>query len=470
MDQEYFNIKPSELATEANALDCHFWEAVRADEKAAQNAFPDRAAAVVGNDLFNTLYHYQPRIREDAPEAHRAKALQKLMDSSEWMQLHDATMNDEQLAAAGAVTLRDQIKLDPEADKVMDNLEEIEREQEKLEALEAISGDLPADKADQIAQAKAEAEAKIAMLGEEVDKALGDHATVKAIRRGMKEAAEDLQNAQTMAGGWGKEEGTLQEILFDPEMSRVLTGAKIKRIMEIAGHMREVVSAERSKRPKPGPQKVSLELGDDLSRVVSTELAMLGDPDLEAVFDRKYMERALMQTKRDEKPKEGKGPFVVCIDESGSMAGAREEWAKALTLAIAQQAHTEKRPFGAVAFGNKSQLRQTLKPGPAEFLNWLNSFYNGGTDFETPLEAARDMVVKTLPNADIIFITDGECGVSEEFTAQFKKDKEANNIKVIGVQIGEGNTDCLKSFSDCTYRLSAARGAAGLEAIIGEMK
>lgn len=86
------------------------------------------------------------------------------------------------------------------------------------------------------------------------------------------------------------------------------------------------------------------------------------------------------------------------------------------------------------------------------------------------LAAARDMVIGTLPNADIIFITDGECQTGVEFIRRFTKDKQDHNIKVIGVQIGEGQTDSLKTFSDATFRLSAARGAAGVEAIIQEMK
>jgi RNA polymerase sigma factor (sigma-70 family) len=40
-------IKPEELATRANPLDCLYWQAVRDEQPIAQEAFPDRAASVV---------------------------------------------------------------------------------------------------------------------------------------------------------------------------------------------------------------------------------------------------------------------------------------------------------------------------------------------------------------------------------------------------------------------------------------
>lgn len=457
-----FEIHPDELVTDASLLDCLYWDSVRDGQEVARTAFPDRPSTVVGNDLFNTLFHYNPSVKDGV----RGKALSALMESSAWMQMHTNTMGDGDLAGSATVALRSHLQESPEGEKLMQDLNQAEQQKEALEALEEMSGTMNPN---QLAKEKAKIEQAMAGTEAEINQAIGNRATVRAIRNAIKETAENVENAVQIAQGWGVGEGTAKEMIIDPDIARLMSGGKLKRIMALAGKMRAVISAERSKRPKAGPQKVSLELGDDLSRVVPTELAMLMDPETEMVFYRRLIEKGLVQTRRDEKPREGKGPFVVCIDESGSMMGTKEEWAKALALAMAQQAHAEHRAFGAVAFSSLSQHREIMKPTPVEFLKWANGFFDGGTNFDIPMEKAMDML-PNLPNADIIFITDGECEMGEHTLKLVRSQKEALNFKVIGIQIGAGDTAPLKAFSDVTFMVKAERGTAGLEAIIQEVK
>ena len=53
----------------------------------------------------------------------------------------------------------------------------------------------------------------------------------------------------------------------------------------------------------------------------------------------------------------GKGPLVVLLDKSGSMDGPRDIWATALSLALLDQAHRERRPFALVCVRLQSEVR-----------------------------------------------------------------------------------------------------------------
>ena len=235
--------------------------------------------------------------------------------------------------------------------------------------------------------------------------------------------------------------------------------------------MREVISAERANRPRKGPQKVKLAMGSDLHRLVPTELAMYTDPQTEDVFLRRYTENSLMLYEREEKPRMGKGPFEICVDETGSMSGTKEEWAKALTFAMCQQAIREKRDFIGIAFGAKGQVRMVIKPTPREFMDWfMQNYHAAGTDFETPLENASKMIGEELPDADVFFITDGEAQCSSEFLEWFAQEKRIKRFKVIGIQVGYSSLDGMRAFADVAFKLNAEQGASGLEAVIEEIK
>lgn len=460
-----FSIEPQELVTKAEKIDTLYWQLVREGQPNVAQAFPERADAVVGADLFNGLYQFKPELRQNPPEPVRARAMKQIMDGSDWMRLHEATMGDEMLSAAGALTLRERLEQEPDTRDMMDHLERLEAIQETLQAIQA-SPELQ-EGVDQMADVlRAEAKG----LGQEVDKALADKGVLKALRGAMHESAERLENAQQVAAGWGNEAGTLQQVLFDPRLSQMMQADKIRRILDLAGRMRDTVSAQRSKRPKAGPQRVEIALGSDLSKVIPTEIAMLGDPELEPLFLRKYAESALMLYERVEKPRLGRGPFVVCEDESGSMKGAKEEWAKAIAFALCTQAHKEHRAFGAIGFSDAGSLRQVFKPEAASLLEWMAGFFGSGTDFDAPLRAAVKMIDGDLPEADIVFITDGECQVSASYLAQFKEAKKKLGIKAIGINIGPYTLEPLKAFCDVVFRLSAQRGATDLEAVIEEIK
>ena len=75
-------------------------------------------------------------------------------------------------------------------------------------------------------------------------------------------------------------------------------------------------------------------------------------------------------------------------------------------------------------------------------------FFNGGTNFERPLnEAVSILEDSAFHKGDIVFLTDGEAEVSLEFLERFRRVKREKAFNVISVVIGYAD-EAVRVFSD----------------------
>ena len=158
--------------------------------------------------------------------------------------------------------------------------------------------------------------------------------------------------------------------------------------------------------------------------------------------------------------KDSKGPIVCCLDSSGSMYGPKEIWGKAVALGLLEIARYQKRSFFVVHFSSSwseevLHVNNFSKRNPysiLEVIDLAEYFEGGGTNFETPLNAARDKISKSpdFKKADIVFITDGESVVRDDWLKDFliwKKSSEAKVYSVL-VDLGHNYRSTLEEFSD----------------------
>ncbi|STO97786.1 VWA domain-containing protein [Helicobacter canis] len=156
-------------------------------------------------------------------------------------------------------------------------------------------------------------------------------------------------------------------------------------------------------------------LGRDLANLLPQELAMLNDPDLELLFDLKYIQNRLFCFEKQsfDTPKEQqektKGAIIICVDTSSSMQGTPEYLAKALTLYLATKADMQSRACYLINFSSTIEtIDLSGKDGRAKLLGFLAMSFNGGTDVEPALaEGLKKMQEDDFVQSDLIVITDG---------------------------------------------------------------
>ena len=441
------------------------------------------------------LYKGAPRLRdgEEVTPSHRLNhaILEQAMEERRFQELRLQTRLDKTMSVLGAVNLWEQLaELITEeqrkaAEEARNREEKASEQRAKARVLEAMAESAAAKGDDDASRQAAQqaqdlmerAQANQQQAEAAMDAVAGEMPSARAIRRAMKKASDQTAEDGKALGGWGLSPGALQRVPPKERLAlaeRVRASQKLSRLAEMVGRFRNLAIAAQAEKTERAPGQVEgVELGDDVGRLLSSELALLHHPLLRRDVYRKLAERQAMQYQMTGKRKLALGPLVVCYDESGSMTTEKEMWAKAVTLAMLFIARRQQRPFSGIAFGSKDQIRvKTIKrpetATPQDVLEIAEPFFGGGTDFETPLAKAREIIEQEpeFSRADIVFITDGIAGVSDTFLAEFEafKNRTGTRVFTVLVDVGSSSEESVREWSDQVHRVvDLARDAQGAE-------
>ncbi|WP_416777056.1 ATPase RavA stimulator ViaA [Xenorhabdus budapestensis] len=177
--------------------------------------------------------------------------------------------------------------------------------------------------------------------------------------------------------------------------------------------------------PDTVPEQINgLQQGDDILRLLPTELVMLGIKDLEYDFYRRLIEKKLLtyrlqgdnwQTKTVLKPvihhgneEQPRGPFIACVDTSGSMGGFNERCAKAFCLALMRIALADNRQCHIILFSTEIiHYDLTSQDGLTQIVHFLGQTFRGGTDLAFCLKTVTEKMKESIwRNADAVVISD----------------------------------------------------------------
>ena len=276
-------------------------------------------------------------------------------------------------------------------------------------------------------------------------------------------AAQQLEEAAEEAEQWGSAIGSGGRLPADRrlELGRRLAGnEKLKKLIRMVGRMKSHALALRKRTfERANEELYSVEQGGALEHLLPQELVTLNHPLLHRDFRRRLLEKELLQYSLRGMEEKRKGPVVVCLDGSSSMSGDKELWSKAVTLTLLELTRRQRRPFRSICFSSRDTalhvLDMTTRHGadvePDKLMDLAEHFPGGGTDFEKPLDAALECLKKSrYKKGDIVFITDGECQVSAEWSEGFLKEKERLSFSLFSIliDVGHSSLGTLKEFSD----------------------
>jgi uncharacterized protein with von Willebrand factor type A (vWA) domain len=276
-----------------------------------------------------------------------------------------------------------------------------------------------------------------------------------AARNAAATAAEGARAEATLMRAWGVGPGELERMPFDQRarLAERLRTSRLAEWAELIGRFRQMADGERARKVENATgELVGVTLGNDLSRVIPSELANLGLPALRAVFAARYAAGELMLYDSQGEQTTGRGAIIACVDTSHSMYEAgpggitREAWSKACALALLDQARHAGRDFVGILFSAADKLKVFRFPadGPADVaqvLDFAETFLGGGTSYQRPLSAAGALLEEEFNDAarmrgDIVMLTDDDCGVTEEWMRGWNDAKHRLGFRVFGVAIG----------------------------------
>ena len=221
------------------------------------------------------------------------------------------------------------------------------------------------------------------------------HAEFLAKNKGLQEIAEKL--------------GRMAGQVDDPELNRAPA---------------EELQMVEEKSDEATDDIVGVHESDDLNKLLPNETLFLAYPELEVVFYKHLVDKRLMNYRMQGKSRTlrkiraqqpdnkqvdvEKGPFIVCVDASGSMSGFPEQCAKAMAYALMQIALAEDRDCYVMLFSTEQITYElTRQDGLREASDFLSYSFHGGTDLEPVLFKSIELMSSgKYKNADMVVISD----------------------------------------------------------------
>lgn len=343
---------------------------------------------------------------EECEDGGRYSFVETLLQSPDYRQLHEMTQLDETSSAIATVHFAEQYV------KLMDKQRERDERGE------------PADE-----------------LRQEMDR-LGAIAGAVA---SAEEEVQECKDAQEAFGlGPGSDGSRCDPKRISQLFKQVRRSRELRRICELAGKYRRLAqSRQRQKTVHGYDDMVGVVQDGDISRLLPQELAMLDDPIFSDDAYRRLAERQMMCREYQGSEPVARGPIMIVLDESGSLAGEKIYKAKALALALAWIARKQNRWCCLIAYsGDSGERLLTLQPGKWDeilLMHWLSQFIGRGSDLDLPLRELpgyyRDL--KCPPGkTDVIMVTDGVVRIPSAVRAHFLEWKREVCAKVISIIVG----------------------------------
>ena len=429
-------------------------------------------------DIFLAAYKAAPQLRDpaemDPSRLVNRQIVTSVLGTPEFTELRRETVGDEYASAMAVLAQAEHLRqmteeareaqqaagADADAQQAAAQAQAgLQEAMDQAEAQAAPDGTVPAGAAQAAEQAMAAAGQAGQAAQQAADAASQERDAIgaalrAAARQGADTAAEQARDEADLMAAWGVSPGELRRMPFGQrrQLAQRLRGGRLGRFARLIGRFRRMAAGERARKVEHAPgELIGIEVSGDLSRLIPSEMATLGVPAMRAVFAARLAESRLFTYATIGEDRVGLGPVIAAIDSSGSMETGheggitREAWSKALALALLDQARAGRRDFVAILFGSGDELKvfrfpAGRAPAISDVIDFAEFFFGGGTDFEVPLTAAAGIMEEAYngagqQRADVVFVTDGQCRVGEEWLRGWRECKARLGFRVFGVTL-----------------------------------
>lgn len=374
-------------------------------------------------DSWYAFFGRHPKIQEQ--DMHPIKIhdtfIYKLLRNEEYIRWHELTKGDEMFSVLTAIGMAEQLK------KLLEN----ERSQTIV---------VPLHNHNQFST---------------LLQNLNDSTISTMIQRNKKK----VSNTQKAIIAVGTMDGKKREeipLLDQFELAEKLRNDKeLRKIANLVGRFKKIVLKKQKMKQKQTMERNKITVGQEISRLLPAEMANYMIPNRKVDFLRRFSEQQTFIFDTNGKEKKGRGPIIICIDESSSMTSIKEQ-SKAFCIALLMIARNQKRDFAIIPFATKLGDVKIFLKGQAttqELIEFSNSFLGGGTNYEHPLRESLDILLKSeFKKADVLFVTDGSSYLSSSFIQQFlqaKKEKQFECTAIVLTNFYNAvDLTVVKKFSD----------------------
>jgi uncharacterized protein with von Willebrand factor type A (vWA) domain len=387
-----------------------------------------------------------------------------LTNAPNWLHILNHAGGNQFAAGNCAVSILNQISdvIDEMIEESVIDIQAMNQMSSKLESLrQQVADALSSGDTEKAEKARSEAR-KIAEQFNEALQNVHNYVSVQTqqILENAQNDSEQIQDdLNTLAGNVDGEGSNVGKLSEKKELAKKLrNNRQLRQICKKLGALKQAWSQrKRAKQSKASYEAiVGAEFSNNVLKAFPTELALASTDAGRKLFALKYSQRTLLTKSYDAKRTDlDRGPICVYMDSSGSMSGDREIWAKAVALAIIEQAREDNREVQVHLFDNRIGLSQTFKPSQkcVDAIDFVLSWHlAGGTSFEAVLQHA--MKSKINKAADVLMITDGFSNTNQSTRNQFKCFCDSTGTQMTTIVIGDGDASECRLFSDNVFAVN----------------
>ncbi|QNK90528.1 VWA domain-containing protein [Sporosarcina sp. resist] len=410
-------------------------------------------------DIWASLYKMKPEITkgDDTGDLQVNKSLmEKIMTDESFENYRSFTRLDDLSSAIGTMKfgektnewLADQKKQDEDLQKQMQEIQAMQRQLGKQERQEGAQNGMEQLQAD-LSKAMADLDSQLQQTLQN-----NSHSFSEAMAQAMQETKQVKDGLKSLLGGTGTGNGDaeLKKVPLRDQIAlaeKIASDKKMKEIAEWAGRFKQIARKKQKSKHNEAMERSGVTIGNEIERLLPMELGLYTHTTTKNDFLRRYVEGQTMQYEQKGHEVLGKGPIVLCLDQSGSMSKLDTQ-SKGFTLALMSIARRQRRDFCLILFSTRTQIFQYEKGKikGSDMVSFAQTFLGGGTNFALPLDKAMSVINESrFKQADVVFVTDGEDRLKDSILEAFNQKKKEKAFNVLSLVIGS-RTDTVKLFSD----------------------
>lgn len=410
-------------------------------------------------DIWASLYKMKPEITEEEVSGDlkvNKSLMERIMADESFENYRSFTRLDDLSSAIGTVKfgektnqwLADQKELDDELQKKMREIQAMQRQLQEQEKQDG-AGNSNEQLRDDLLQAMADLNGQLQQTLQN-----NSYSFSEAMAQAMQEIKQVKDGLKSLLGGTraGSGDAELKKVPLRDQISlaeKIASDKKMKEIADWAGRFKQIARKKQKTKYNEVMDRSGVTMGNDIERLLPMELGLYKNSTTKNDFLRRFVEGQTMMYEQEGQEVLGKGPIILCLDQSGSMRNLDTQ-SKGFTLALMMIARRQRRDFCLILFSTRTKVfkYEKGKIKSSDILNLAQTFLSGGTDFSLPLSKSLSMINESrFKQSDVVFVTDGEDRIKDSFLEEFNKKKTEKAFNVLSFIIGSG-TNTVEQFSD----------------------
>jgi len=410
-------------------------------------------------DIWASLYKMKPElIEEGIPDDLQVNKsfMEKIMNDDSFENYRNITRLDDLSSAIGTVKfgektnewLIEQKQRDEGLQKQMQKIQAMKSQIQKREQQNGAGNG-----SEELQEVLKEA---MSDLGDQLQQTLQNNSNSfsQAMAQAMQETKQTKDSLKSLLGDTsaGSGDAELKKVPLRDQITlaeKIASNKQMKEIADWAGRFKQITRKKQKSKHSDSMERSGVTLGNDIEKLLPMELGLYTHPITKNDFLRRFVEGQTIQYEQKGHEVLGKGPIILCLDQSGSMHKLDTQ-SKGFTLALMSIARKQRRDFCLILFSTRTKIfkYERGKIKSSDMINLAQTFLGGGTDFALPLDRAMNVINESrFKQADVVFVTDGEDRVKDSFLEVFNEMKREKKFNVLSLTIGS-STKTVNQFSD----------------------